>query len=461
MPDLAHRLVGNPHRIIEARAHQFQLVCATEVFFLEGGCHGPCIAKIAVKPLQLVHDKLVARLFLAALHPAKPNMRKVLDPFEIGHRDTARVGIQVGNDHAALVAQYFIGARSHGAVRRFDDQRGLDPVGVRHIDHPFKGRRNKDIAGGLEGSCAIRVMGGIGIARDTAVAGDPFVHRFNIKAFFIEKRTIAFDDADDDSAVFVAQKFGSVITNIAKALHNDALALKFAFKAGSFLVFFVTEELLQRILHTPPRRFNTALNTSGIQRFARHTGCGVDVGCVHATVLVSDPRHLTLAGSHVGGGHVLAGVDQVTFCQFISKAAGNLFQLMFFPFTRVDTKPPLGATERCFDKGALIGHQRRQRLDLVLIDAHRITNTTFYRFHMFGMNGPITSERMNSSPQAHAETHGIGRIADPDLFFQSGRKIHEGHSPVEHHINGFTKGWFFVAIGGLWHSVLLGLVFRR
>ena len=87
-------------------------------------------------------------------------------------------------------------------------------------------------------------------------------------------------------------------------------------------------------------------------------------------VLVGDPGHLALAGAHVGGGHVLAGVDQVALDQFVGEAAGDQLQLVLVPLARVDAEPALGAAERHLDQRAFVGHQRRQRLDLVLVDAH-------------------------------------------------------------------------------------------
>jgi hypothetical protein len=129
-------------------------------------------------------------------------------------------------------------------------------------------------------------------------------------------------------------------------------------------------------------------------RLAGDAGAGVDVGGVHPRVLVGDPRHLALAGAHVGGGHVLGGVDQVALDQFIGEAAGDLLQLVRVVFARVDAQPALGAAERRLDQRAFVGHQRGQRLDLVLVDA-RVADAALDRLHVFGMDRAVAGEGLD------------------------------------------------------------------
>ena len=105
------------------------------------------------------------------------------------------------------------------------------------------------------------------------------------------------------------------------------------------------------------------------ERLAGDAGRGVDVGGVHPAVLVDDPGHLALAGAHVGGGDVLAGVDQVALAELEGEAAGDLLHLVLVPLARVDAQAALGAAERHLDEAALVGHQRGERLDLVLVHA--------------------------------------------------------------------------------------------
>ena len=167
--------------------------------------------------------------------------------------------------------------------------------------------------------------------------GNPVAHVVDIQPVIIADTAIALDDGDDLAAIFIGQKLGGVIAHIAKALNDHALAIQLAVQPGSGNIILVAEKLLQGILHAAPRRLDPPGNTAGIQGLARDTGPPVDIGRVHAHVLVRDPGHFTLARPHVGCGHVLRRVDQIALGQFIGKSAGDLLHLMFFPFARVQT----------------------------------------------------------------------------------------------------------------------------
>jgi hypothetical protein len=92
----------------------------------------------------------VAGFLLPALHPAEADVGEVLDPFEVGHRHAARVGVEVGDDDAALAAQDVVGARGDRAVRGLDDQRRTDAVGVAEVDDALERGGDQDVAVGLE-----------------------------------------------------------------------------------------------------------------------------------------------------------------------------------------------------------------------------------------------------------------------------------------------------------------------
>jgi hypothetical protein len=227
----------------------------------------------------------------------------------------------------------------------------------------------------------------LGIARRRRHAHDPLRTASRCPdAARVDQRAVAFDDGDDLAAVLLAQELGGVIAHVAQALHDHALAVQPARQAGAGLVLGVAEEFAQRILHAAARRLDPALNAARMGRLAGHAGLGVDVGGVHARILVGDPGHLALARAHVGGGHVLGGVDQVALDQLIGKAAGDLFQLMLVPGAGIDAEPALRPAEGRLDQRAFVGHQRGQRLDLVLIDGCGIADAALDRFHMFGMD---------------------------------------------------------------------------
>ena len=180
------------------------------------------------------------------------------------------------------------------------------------------------------------------------------------------------------------------------------------------------EELAQRILHTAPGCLDAAMDATRIERLAGDAGSGIDVGRVHPAILIDDPGHFPLPGAHVGRGHVLGRVDQVTLGELIGKAAGDELHFVLLPLARVDPEPALRAAERHFNQRALVGHQRGKRFDLVLMHAGREADTALDGFHVFGMNGAVAGEGVDRATQANAETHGVGRIAHPDLFLETG-----------------------------------------
>ncbi len=232
-----------------------------------------------------------------------------------------------------------------------------------------------------------------------------------------------------------------MVAHVAEPLHDHPLAVEAAGKARGLHVLGVAEELAERVLHPAPGGLDPALDAAGVQRLAGNAGRGVDVGGVHPLVLVDDPGHLALAGAHVGGGDVLAGVDQVALAQLVGEAAGDQLHLVLVPLARIDAEAALGAAERHLDQGALVGHQRGQRLDLVLVDAHREADAALDWLHVLGMHAAVAGESMDCAAQPHAEAHGIGGVADADLLLETGGKVHQPHRAVEHEVDGFAEAW--------------------
>ncbi len=381
----------------------------------------------------------MARFLLAALHPAEADVAEVLDPFEVGDGHTAGIGVHVGDDHRALLAQDVVGARRDGTVRRLDDKRRLDPGRVFHRDDPFERGGDEDVALLLQHGGALGRMARVGEALHPAMLDDPVTHGLHVHAVRIEKRTVPLDDAGDDRAVFLLQELGGVVAHIAQALDDHTLAVERARQPRLGLVLGVAEEFAQGVLHPAARRFHPAGNAAGIERLARHAGAGIDIGGVHPVVLIGHPRHFALARAHVGGGHVLGGVDQVALDQLVGEAAGDLLHLVLVPFAGVDAKAALGAAEGRLDQRAFVGHQRGQRLHLVLVDARGVADAALDRLHVLGMHRAIAHEGMDLSAQANPEADGVGGIADPDLFLEAGGKIHQRHGAVEHQIDALAE----------------------
>jgi len=276
----------------------------------------------------------------------------------------------------------------------------------------------------------------------------PIKHGGDVEALVVPQAAIAFDHAHHARAVFFAEKARGVAADIAKPLHHAAFAIKRAGEVRGGDIIGVAEEFAQRILHAAPGRLDPALDAARVQWFAGDAGAGVDVGGVHAGILIDDPGHFTLAGAHVGGGHVLRRVDQVALDQLIGKAAGDLFQLVFVILARVDAQAALGAAEGRLDQRAFVGHQRCQRLDLVLVHRERIADAALDRLHVFGMHRAVAGEGFDLAAQADTEANRIGRVADADFFAQTRRHIHDRGGAVEHEVNGFTK----TRLGSLQHG---------
>ena len=145
------------------------------------------------------------------------------------------------------------------------------------------------------------------------------------------QRAVTLNNASDDTSVFFGQKLDRVIAHIAKPLHNNALTFQRAGQARRSFILIIAEKLTQRILHTATRGLCATLNTACVNRLTRHTCSAVNIGRVHALILVGNPRHFTLSSAHIWGRYVLRWMDQIALNQLIGKTAGDLFQLMRFP----------------------------------------------------------------------------------------------------------------------------------
>ncbi len=107
--------------------------------------------------------------------------------------------------------------------------------------------------------------------------------------------------------------------------------------------------------------------------------------------------------------------------------------------SRVDAQSALRPAERRFDQRAFVGHQRRQRLYLVLADRQGIADAALDRLHVFGMHAAIAGKGFDLAAQAHTEAHRVGRVADLDLLLQPGAQIHQPGGAVEHQVDRIAK----------------------
>ena len=116
-----------------------------------------------------------------------------------------------------------------------------------------------------------------------------------------------------------------------------------------------------------------------------------------------------------------------------------MLHLVLVPLARVDAEAALGAAERHLDERALVGHQRRQRLDLVLVHGQREADAALDRLHVLGMHAAVAGEGVDRAAQPHAEAHGVGRVADADLLLEPRAEVHQPHGAVEHQVDGFAE----------------------
>ena len=204
-----------------------------------------------------------------------------------------------------------------------------------------------------------------------------YIQVFDVDALIIDQRAVAFDHRGDDNAVFFAEKFGYMITDIAQALNHAGFAGERTQHIGGFDILRVAEEFTQRVLHATTGGFDAALNAAVMQRFAGDAGEVINVFGVQVFVGVGNPGHFSLAGADIGRGHVGGRAEKTFADEFVRKPARNHFEFVTIIFGRVDEQRTFGAAKRHIDDGAFIGHQCGQRFHLVLIGIRRITDAAF------------------------------------------------------------------------------------
>ena len=89
---------------------------------------------------------MVGALVEPLFDPPEPNVREILQPFEIGHGHAAGVQVDIGNDHHAARLQDFAGPYRDGTVSGFADDLGFYEFFVASVDRVLKRRRNEDVA---------------------------------------------------------------------------------------------------------------------------------------------------------------------------------------------------------------------------------------------------------------------------------------------------------------------------
>ena len=212
-----------------------------------------------------------------------------------------------------------------------------------------------------------------------------------------------------------------MIAHVTQTLNNNALAFQAPSQTSFLHARLIAEEFTQCILYTATRRFDTASDPACVQWLTCNTGFGIDVSRVHPCVLIGDPCHLAFARAHIWCRHVLGRIDKVAFDQLVCETTRDQLKLMVIILTWINTKTAFGTPKRCLNKRTFVRHQRGQRLNFILINAHRKTNATFNRFHMFRVDRPVTGECLNFPAQTYTKTHGVSRVTNPNLLLKPWR----------------------------------------
>ncbi len=400
--------------------------------------------------LEGLDKHLAATLLVAPLEVAEPNAGEIFHPLKIGDGDAAGVEVGVRDDDSSHFSENLIGGIGDRAVGRLGDERGLDFGGVLAGDDAFHRGGDEDVALGLEHRCAVFGVVRAGESLHAAVGDDVLLDGFDVEAVGRTDRAVALDDAGDLRAVLLAEKLGGVVADVAEALHDDAFALECAVEFGAGDVVGVAEEFAQAVLHAAACGLDASADAAEVHRLAGDAAHAVCLAGEQGLVRVGDPSHLAFAGAHVGCGHVEARVDEVALGQFLCKPAGDFLEIFFTVLPWVDLERALGAAEGDHHDGALVRHQRRQRLNLVLVGEIGVADAALDRQDVFAVDGAPAGEHLIAVSQLDAELHLINRVAASDLLGEAKRQIHGGGGAVEHPVDTFAEGDF---VGVVHHGV--------
>ena len=164
---------------------------------------------------------------------------------------------------------------------------------------------------------------------------------------------------------------------------------------------------------------------------AGHAGHRVDRARIERRVRVVDPRHLPRACPVVGRGDVDAGADEVLLDELGRVAARDLLELLHRVLLGVDADAALGAAERHVDDRAFVGHERCERLDLVLVDCRRVADAALHGHAVMTVLGAPGGDDLVAAVAPDRELDGVDRVADLDLVEEALRIVGERSCLVE------------------------------
>ena len=300
------------------------------------------------------------------------------------------------------------------------------------MDHPFHRRRNQKVAFLFQNRVAVFEILGVGVALPPAVFFVVGVYFFHAQAVVIHQCAVVFENADNFRAVFGFEDFGGVVADITESLDDNGLAFERAFEAGSFSILRVAEEFADAVHHAPARRFGASRNAAQADRFAGDTAEGIDIVRAVFHISVGDPRHLLGAGAKIRCRNVDARTNEVLLDQLECVSPGDPLQFGLGELVPGDLDAPLGSAKRHIDNGALVGHQRRQRHHLVLVDRHAVADATLGRLLVMAVFRPPRLDHLDGAVvPLDGKAHVVDAVALADLRQQRGMMPCERGRSVE------------------------------
>jgi hypothetical protein len=102
----------------------------------------------------------VRALLIPFFEPAEPDMGEVLEPLEVGHDYTARVGVDIGDDQHPLLLEDGVGRRRRWTVGAFWQDPSSHPRRVVLGNLKLERRRQQHVTVELESVERVRQVGG-------------------------------------------------------------------------------------------------------------------------------------------------------------------------------------------------------------------------------------------------------------------------------------------------------------
>ncbi len=300
---------------------------------------------------------------------------------------------------------------------------GAGPRRVGDGDLALDGGRDKDVAVSLKRAGAVGHEASGGEAFDAACSAEVFGYQIRRESGIAEDGAVALDDADEAHAFVLDEVARGVEAHVPEPLEDDALAFEAAVEAAADDVLGIAEELADHVVDAAAGGLAPAGDPALGRRLARDAGERVDVGGVEGPVLVGHPGHFAFAGAHVGRRHVAARTDVAVVCEFLREASGNEFELVFVIVIGADREAALGAAERHVDERAFEGHERGERLHLLLVDDGRVADAALDGQPVLAVHRAPAAER----PVTAAQSHGEAQL-DDGLAFADGLHKVRGHT---------------------------------